>query len=172
MAAWYEENESGATLKRPELDRLMRDCHPQDVLLVEQVDRLSQLNEADWEKLRADLKAKQVRVVALDLPTSWQAVSDGGDEFSRRMAEAINSMMLDMLAAIARKDYTDRRRRQVQGIEKAKADGRMRGRQEDAKRNAAASAMLKTGASWNQIVDVMGCSRATVAKLAKRDRAA
>lgn len=72
----------------------------------------------------------------------------------------------------ARKDYTDRRRRQVQGIEKAKADGRMRGRQEDAKRNAAISAMLKTGASWNQIVDVMGCSRATVAKLAKRDRAA
>ncbi|MER9962171.1 recombinase family protein [Mesorhizobium sp. M0045] len=172
VAAWYEENESGATLKRPELDRLMRDCHPQDVLLVEQVDRLSRLNEADWEKLRADLKAKQVRVVALDLPTSWQAVSDAGDEFSRRMAEAINSMMLDMLAAIARKDYTDRKRRQVQGIEKAKADGRMRGRQEDAKRNAAILAMLKTGASWNQIVDVMGCSRATVAKLAKRDRAA
>ncbi|MER8368040.1 recombinase family protein [Mesorhizobium sp. M1378] len=172
VAAWYEENESGATLKRPELDRLMRDCHPQDVLLVEQVDRLSRLNEADWEKLRADLKTKQVRVVALDLPTSWQAVSDAGDEFSRRMAEAINGMMLDMLAAIARKDYTDRRRRQAQGIAKAKADGRMRGRQEDAKRNAAILAMLKTGASWNQIVAVMGCSRATVAKLAKRDRAA
>ncbi|ESY81781.1 resolvase [Mesorhizobium sp. LNHC221B00] len=171
VAAWYEENESGATLKRPELDRLMRDCHPADVLLVEQVDRLSRLNEADWEKLRADLKAKQVRVVALDLPTSWQAVSDG-DEFSRRMAEAINGMMLDMLAAIARKDYTDRRRRQTQGMAKAQAEGRLKGRQEDIKRNAAIAAMLKTGASWNQIVDVMGCSRATVAKLAKRGRAA
>lgn len=171
VAAWYEENESGATLKRPELDRLMRDCHPGDVLLVEQVDRLSRLNEADWEKLRADLKAKQVRVVALDLPTSWQAVSEG-DEFSRRMAEAINGMMLDMLAAIARKDYTDRRRRQTQGMAKAQAEGRLKGRQEDIKRNAAITAMLKTGASWNQIVDVMGCSRATVAKLAKRDKAA
>lgn len=171
VAAWYEENESGATLKRPELERLMRDCHPGDVLLVEQVDRLSRLNEADWEKLRADLKAKHVRVVALDLPTSWQAVGDSQDEFSRRMAEAINGMMLDMLAAIARKDYTDRRRRQAQGIEKAMAEGRLKGRQEDTKRNTAIIAMLGAGQSWNQIVEVMGCSRATVAKLAKRVRA-
>ena len=167
VAAWYEENESGATLKRPELERLLRDCHPGDVLLVEQVDRLSRLNEADWDKLRADLKAKQVRVVALDLPTSWQTINDG-DEFSRRMAEAINGMMLDMLAAIARKDYTDRKRRQAQGIAKAMAEGRLRGRQEDTKRNAAIIAMLKAGQTWSQITDHMDCSRATVAKLAKR----
>ncbi|MER9233973.1 recombinase family protein [Mesorhizobium sp. M0622] len=167
VAAWYEENESGATLKRPELERLMRDCHPGDVLLVEQVDRLSRLNEADWEKLRTDLKSKQVRVVALDLPTSWQAVSDG-DEFSRRMVDAINGMMLDMLAAIARKDYTDRRRRQSQGIEKAKAEGRMRGRKEDEKRNGKIAVLLRAGLSWSQIVEQEECSRATVAKIAKR----
>lgn len=168
IAAWYEENESGATLKRPELERLIRDCHANDVLLVEQVDRLSRLNTADWDRLRADLKAKQVRVVALDLPTSWQMATEGAEEFTSRMFDAVNGMMLDMLAAIARKDYDDRRRRQAQGIEKAKSEGRLRGRQEDAKRNAAIIAMLKTGSSWNQIVDVMGCSRATVAKLAKR----
>ena len=32
------------------------------------------------------------------------------------MFEALNAMMLDMLAAIARKDYDDRRRRQMQEI--------------------------------------------------------
>jgi DNA invertase Pin-like site-specific DNA recombinase len=37
------------------------------------------------------------------------------DEFTARMFEAINGMLLDMLAAIARKDYDDRRRRQQQG---------------------------------------------------------
>ena len=168
VAAWYEENESGATLKRPELDRLMRDARPGDVLLVEQVDRLSRLNEADWDQLRADLRAKRVRVVALDLPTSWQMATDGADEFTSRMFEAINGMMLDMLAAIARKDYTDRRRRQAQGIAKAKADNRLRGRQEDTKRNGAIMAMLRAGQSWSQIVAHVGCSRATVAKLAKR----
>lgn len=167
IAAFYEENESGASLKRPELDRLISDCRPGDVLLIEQVDRLSRLNEADWEELRANLKAKRVRVVALDLPTSWQFIREG-DEFTRRMSEAINDMMLDMLAAIARKDYEDRRRRQAQGIAKAKADGRMRGRAENTKRNSTIMAMLKAGQSWNQVVEHMGCSRATVAKLAKR----
>jgi len=33
------------------------------------------------------------------------------DDFTARMFDAINSMMLDMLAAVARKDYEDRRRR-------------------------------------------------------------
>jgi DNA invertase Pin-like site-specific DNA recombinase len=47
------------------------------------------------------------------------------------MFEAINSMLLDMLAAVARKDYDDRRRRQAQGQAKAKAEGRYKGRVED-----------------------------------------
>jgi DNA invertase Pin-like site-specific DNA recombinase len=47
------------------------------------------------------------------------------------MFEAMNSMMLDMLAAISRKDYEDRRRRQMQGIEKAKNEKKYRGRPVD-----------------------------------------
>ena len=46
IAAAYVENESGASLKRPELFRLLADCKPGDVLLVEQVDRLSRLSAA------------------------------------------------------------------------------------------------------------------------------
>ena len=41
IAAYYTENESGASLKRPELFRLLEDSHPGDVLLIEQVDRRS-----------------------------------------------------------------------------------------------------------------------------------
>ncbi len=41
IASWYIENESGAKLDRPELFRLLADSHPGDVLLVENVDRLS-----------------------------------------------------------------------------------------------------------------------------------
>src|ERR1700744_2064767 len=70
IAAWYVENESGAKLARPELFRLLADAHPGDILLVEQVDRLSRLTAADWEALKAQLAAKRIRVVALDLPTS------------------------------------------------------------------------------------------------------
>ena len=45
---------------------------------------------------------KQIRVVALDLPTSWQ-LADAKDEFTSRMFSAINGMLLDMLAAIVAK---------------------------------------------------------------------
>jgi DNA invertase Pin-like site-specific DNA recombinase len=76
-----------------------------------------------------------MRVVALDLPTSWMMATSAGDEFTVRMFEAINGMLLDMLAAVARKDYVDRRRRQAQGQAKAKAEGRYKGRPEDAERN-------------------------------------
>jgi DNA invertase Pin-like site-specific DNA recombinase len=95
IAGWFIENESGAKLARPELFRLLADGRPGDVLLVEQVDRLSRLNDADWRKLRAELDAKQIRVVALDLPTSWQ-LADTKDEFTSRMFGAINGMMLEI----------------------------------------------------------------------------
>lgn len=168
IAARYTENESGAKLNRPELFRLISDCQAGDVLLVEQVDRLSRLNAADWERLKAEIAAKRVRVVALDLPTSHQLLKPGPDEFSARMLDAINGMMMDMLAAIARKDYEDRKRRQVQGIAKAKETGKYRGRPEDAKRNAAIVKMLASGQSWNSIVAATGCSRSTLSRLAKR----
>jgi DNA invertase Pin-like site-specific DNA recombinase len=112
-------------------------------------------------------------VVALDLPTSW-VMTQTGDEFTSRMFEALNSMMLDMLAAIARKDYEDRRRRQAQGIERAIGEGRYRGRPEDTNRNAAIIEMLRKGMSWNSIIEASGTrsgrklSRATLSKLAKR----
>jgi DNA invertase Pin-like site-specific DNA recombinase len=41
------------------------------------------------------------------------------DDFTMRMFEAVNGMMLDVLAAVARKDFEDRRRRQAQGQMKA-----------------------------------------------------
>jgi DNA invertase Pin-like site-specific DNA recombinase len=163
----YVENESGAKLARPELFRLIADSRPGDVLLVEQVDRLSRLTDSDWRKLRAELDAKQIRVVALDLPTSWQLAAEG-DDFTKRMFAAINAMMLDMLAAVARKDYIDRRRRQAQGIAKAKSEGAYRGRREDVDRNAGIAAMLRDRMSWSKIQDATGCSRATIAKVAKR----
>jgi DNA invertase Pin-like site-specific DNA recombinase len=169
IAGWYVENESGAKLARPELFRLLADSRPGDVLLVEQVDRLSRLSDADWKRLRSELDARQIRVVALDLPTSWMMATQS-DEFTSRMFAAVNAMMLDVLAAVARKDYEDRRRRVAQGQAKAKAEGRYRGRPEDTAKNARIARMLNAGLSWSQIQDTLHCSRGTVAKVALRMR--
>ncbi len=68
VAAYYVEN---AKLRRAELFQLLSDCRPGDLLLVEQVDRLSRLSTGDWDALKKEIAARRVRVVALDLPTSW-----------------------------------------------------------------------------------------------------
>ena len=170
IAARYVENESGAKLQRPELFRLLSDCRPGDVLLIEQVDRLSRLSDSDWRQLRAEIDTKQVRVVALDLPTSWTLAAPA-DEFTGRMFAAINAMMLDVLAAVARKDYVDRRRRQAEGTSKAKAAGLYKGRAEDRKRNDGIAAMLRGGSSWQQVQDAFRCSSSTVARIQRRLKA-
>ncbi|NKX68276.1 recombinase family protein (plasmid) [Labrenzia sp. 5N] len=172
IAAKYIENESGATLKRPELFRLLADSHPGDVLLVEQIDRLSRLTAKDWERLKSEIATKQVRIVALDLPTSWAMLTAEQDDLHRRIFEAINSMMLDMLAAIARKDYDSRRHRQTQGIEAAKKAGAYKGRRENTERNAAIVRMLQDGQSWATIQHATGCSSSTLQRLSKRMKAA
>lgn len=171
VAAWYCENESGAKLKRPELFRLLDDCQPGDMLLVEQVDRLSRLNDADWQTLRREIRVRDVRIVALDLPTSWGAAGKL-DEMTERMLGAVNEMLLDMLAAIARKDYTDRQRRQKQGIhkitkgdDKTLAKQKYPGRKPDAERNAAIMTLLRSGKPWSEIQAAMKCSRATISRL-------
>ena len=121
-------------------------------------------HKADYEN------AKRVRIVALDLPTSW-SLATPADEFTGRVFQAINGMLLDVLAAVARKDYDDRRRRQAQGQARAKAAGLYRGRQEDTKRNEGIAAMLKAGSPWSQIQAATGCSRSTLARIAKRVKA-
>lgn len=166
IAARYVENESGAKLHRPELFRLLDDCEPGDVLLVEQVDRLSRLTSPDWIKLRAAIDAKQVRIVALDLPTSWSLAAPV-DEFTGRMFAAVNNMMLDVLAAVARKDYEDRRRRQSEGTARAKAEGLYKGRPENKARNTAIAVMLRDGRTWRQVMDATGCSRTLLAKISR-----
>lgn len=172
VASWYTENESGAKLARPALFRLLADAHPGDILLIEQVDRLSRLTAPDWARLKAELSARQIRVVALDLHTSHVMATTKTDDFTDRMFDAINNMLLDVLAAVARKDYDDRRRRQAQGQENAKARGAYRGRPENTKRNDGIASMLGSGETWSAIQATTGASRATIAKIAKRRVAA
>lgn len=167
VSKYFKENESGASLQRPQLFLLLEIAERGDILLCEQIDRISRLTGEDWKTLRALIEPKGIRVVSLDLPTSHQLLNVQ-DEFTARMFEATNSMMLDMLAAISRKDYEDRRRRQKQGIQKARSENRYKGRPIDQELHRRIAELLSDGKSWNKVQDLIGCSRATVAKVSKK----
>ncbi|EBX2782393.1 serine recombinase, partial [Salmonella enterica subsp. enterica serovar Hadar] len=65
IASVYQENASGAAADRPELLRLLKDARKGDILLVESINRLSRLLLEDWQKLKAAIDSKGLRVVAL-----------------------------------------------------------------------------------------------------------
>lgn len=166
VASEYLENASGASADRLELLRLLKDARRGDVLLVESIDRLSRLPVGDWQQLKATIDAKGLRIVALDLPTSHQGMSDSkGDEFTDRMLGAINSMLVEMMAAIARKDYEQRRVRQAQGIEKAKAAGKYLGRQVDADLHRRVKELLAAGLGIRATARHAACSTTTVMRI-------
>jgi DNA invertase Pin-like site-specific DNA recombinase len=166
IASEYVENASGASSDRPELMRLVKDARHGDVLLIESIDRLSRLPADGWQKLKAAIDSKGLRIVALDLPTSHQNMQDtDGDEFTSRMLGAINSMLVDMMAAIARKDYEQRRERQAQGISKAKALGKYQGRPVDTDLHKRVTELLTSGLGIRATARHAGCSTTTVLKI-------
>jgi hypothetical protein len=62
--------------------------------------------------------------------------------------------------SLACKDYEDRRRTQARRR-------KYKGRPENAARNAGIAAQLRAGMSWSASQLATGCSRATIAKIAK-----
>lgn len=166
VASTYTENASGTEANRPELLRLLKDARKGDVLLVESIDRLSRMEDPDWRMLKTTIDSKGLRIVALDLPTSHLALRvTQGDEFTSRMLGAINNMMIEMMAAIARKDYQQRRERQAQGIAKAKNSGAYKGRPIDADLHKRVGELLAANLGIRATARHAGCSTTTVLKI-------
>lgn len=168
---YYIENDSGAKLNRPELFRLVHESQNNDILLVEDIDRLSRLSAEEWEKLKNMFGQKNIRVVAVDVPTTWQHLSNTENEFDSRMFSAINNMLIDMLAAMARRDYEQRKRRQKQGIKKAQLEGKFKGRRANLERYSTINRLLEKDFSWSEIQRTVRCSRGTISSAKRHNNA-
>lgn len=119
VAGVYAENISGTKLDRPELTKLLSKSDKGDVLLVESVDRLSRLSQGDWANLKATIQVKGLRLVVVDLPTSHQLIDDNG--ITGQIMQVINSMLIDLMATMARLDQEKRVERIRQGLVNKKA---------------------------------------------------
>jgi len=167
---FFTENESGNKLHRPELMQLINIAAPGDAILIEQIDRLTRLKLDEWEQLKEILNKKHIRIISLDLPTS-HILTNSGDDITNQMITLINRLILDVLALVAYKDYEDRKRRQNDGIKKAKDEGKYKGRPEDKELQERVEILLKQGNSYNEVIKLVGCSRYTVNKVNKRLKA-
>jgi len=146
----YAEKKSGANTNRPRLNAMLDYVRDGDKVVITKLDRLGR-SVLDLTKIAAQLENKKVDLVVLDqqIDTSNPA----------------GKMMFHMLAAVAEFENGIRRERQMDGIAKAKAEGRPLGRKptigDDVKR-AVIKDVKAEKLSKQQIADKHGISRAKV----------
>lgn len=162
----YAENISGTTLNRPELMRLLGVALPGEVLLCESVDRLSRLSQADWETLRGIIKAKGLRLMIADLPTSWEMAQSG---ITGEVMRVINEMLIDLMQTMARLDQEKRVERIKQGLDNkrvAEPDWKPTGKgRNQVKWDKVESLLKRNGNTAEEIAKIAGVGVATVYRI-------
>ena len=171
----YSENISGTKLNRPQLLALLETAEKGQVLLVESVDRLSRLSQTDWDTLKATIKAKGLRLVVADLPTSHMLVEAKG--ITGQIMDVINNMLIDLMATMARLDQEKRVERIRQGLENKRAadpEWKPAGKGKNAAKWAEVQSLMQKHPtmSADQIAKLAECGVATVYRIKRETKAA
>ena len=177
---FYRENESGTKLNRPQLNQLLADCDTDsqgngDILLVEDIDRLTRLKPSEWEILDGRIKAKGVKLVVMSLPLSHEPLKADiatHDDITRAVMKGMNDMMIQILATIARNDYDKRRYRQRQGIDKVLADPKThrtkyKGKQANTKQYERILRLVDSHHTYKEIKETLNVSNDTIVNAKK-----
>lgn len=144
----FAEKRTGTTQEgREELRRALEYVREGDVFVVTRIDRLAR-SVGDLSEIVALLTEKRV---------SFRALQQG--EFDT--TAATGRLFLTMLGAFAEFETSLRRERQMEGIEKAKAEGRYKGRPRSVD-VAAIQRLRAAGESPTAIARRLGVSRSTV----------
>lgn len=162
VAGVYKEKASGARADRPELQRMIADLQPDEVVVAEKIDRISRLPLAEAEQLIGSIKAKGAKLAIpgiVDL--SELAVSQDG--VARIVLESVQDMLLKVALQTARDDYETRRQRQ--GVELAKASGKYKGRKPDSKTHERIIALRESGMTIERTASLAGCSVSQVKRI-------
>ncbi|MDC5467515.1 recombinase family protein [Acinetobacter baumannii] len=161
----YIENESGTKLNRPVLNRLLDEAKLDDILLVESVDRLSRLNQSDFETLKQQIKGKGMRLIVADLPTTHVQMN-ANDSITSSVLELINNMLIDLLATMARLDNEKRKERIIQGLKRS--GYKPTGKKANTAKHERIKQLLETGnMTKEEIAKAVGCGVATVYRVMK-----
>ena len=168
LIRWYVENESGTKLERPELNKLLTDAAHGETILIERMDRLSRLTLTDWERLKQRIKEKNLRLIVKDIPTTLISLTKGDNfDIASMVMGVVNDLLIEIAAASARADYETLRKRQAQGIEKAKQAGKYTGKPADMKLHKKILKYAAAGHRPGEIARLAGCSRSTVLRVTR-----
>jgi DNA invertase Pin-like site-specific DNA recombinase len=144
--------------KREQLEEALEFCRDGDVLVVTKLDRLAR-SMADLVSITSRLKAKgvELRILAMQLDTGTPT----------------GKLMLNLMASIAEFEREIMLERQREGVARAKAAGKYKGRVPTARRQSAEVVKLRSGGMKpEQIASQLGISRASVFRVLQESRGA
>lgn len=167
VAAVYREKASGVDSNRHELERLINDLQEGDYLIAEKIDRISRLPLAQAEKLIERIKAKGAKLLIPGIIDFSDVKPDNSDKIVEIVLDTMQTMLLKIALQMARDDYETRRKRQKEGIEIAKKNGKYTGRKATINENAILT-MLNNGLSISKTAEIAKCSISSVKRIAKR----
>ncbi len=146
----FIEKASGTSRRgRNKLDEAIKFARKGDALIVTRLDRLAR-SVPDLHNIAGELQAKGV-----DLIVTEQAIDT---------STSTGKLMFNMLGAIAEFESDLRRERQMEGIAKAKAEGRYKGRPPSVDADGIKAA-LAAGHKPAQIAKRFGVARSTVYRI-------
>lgn len=147
----FAEKKSGTTTEgRAAFQEMMRYVREGDVLVATRLDRLAR-SLTDLSKIIDELGAKGV---------GFQCLQQGAVDTTKPEGR----LMLQLLGSFAEFEAAIRKERQMEGIEKAKADGRYRGRPKTIDEQRVAD-MLTSGMGPSAVARSLGIGRASVYRI-------
>ena len=161
VAAVYREKASGARADRPELLRMIADLQAGEVVIAEKMDRISRLPLPEAEQLVQAIRDKGARL-AVPGVVDLSELTETAEGVARIVLQSVQDMLLRLALQMARDDYEDRRERQRQGIELAKAAGRYGGRKPNRALHARVVALREGGSSIAETARLAGSSESQV----------
>lgn len=170
IAAIYREKASGARADRPELLRLIGDLQSGEVVIAEKIDRISRLPLEEAEKLVASIRAKGARL-AVPGVVDLSEITGAVDGVGKIVLQSVQDMLLKLALQMAHDDFPDRRERQAQGIQLAKARGKYAGRRADLEKNRLIIELRSREHSIARTAKIAGCSQSHVKRVWAQHRA-
>ena len=145
----FEDKASGKNTDRIQLQEMIAYVREGDEVVVHSIDRLAR-DLRDLQSIITDLNDKGVSIEFL---SERLVFSDNDDAFAK--------LQLQMMGAFAEFERNISKRRQAEGIEKAKAKGVYKGRRATVNK-ARIRQLLDEGLNKTEIANVMNISRMTV----------
>lgn len=117
----FTDQQTGKNFDRPRYTVMKEDVLREgDVLIIKEFDRLGRNKQASLRELR-ELQEMGVKVVFLDIPTSWILAT--GNVENRSIMEMINNILIEVYSTIAQQEVERKETRQAEGIRAMKDRG-------------------------------------------------